>query len=251
MPRHSHQDAVDEQTFSRLLDAADELENDVHSVEATVILYLAGRLGMRAGEIAHMRSSWVNWDKQQIEIPYRQDCDKGRRGGMCGYCKKQSAQNARKRNRHLLDTAYADLDEDAVHAPASVYADVYDEFTTAEEMRATMWSPKTHNSARAIPFGFSDDVERALEEFFFHFDRYSHSRVSVNRRVDAVAERVGVDLYPHALRATAASWHAYRGVPAVALQSLFGWAKIAVAQKYIKLSGGATAKALEEAHSSR
>ena len=248
MPRHSHQDAVDERTFKQLLDAADKLDKDVHRVEAKGILYLAGRLGLRAGEIAHLRSSWVDWEKQQIQIPYYQECTKGRDGGMCGYCKKQSAQNARKRNRHLLDTEYTRLDDYEELAPAGVYAELYEDFTTTAEMRETMWSPKTHNSARAIPFGFSDEIESALEEFFFHFDRYSHSRVSVNRRVDAVAEKVGIDIYPHALRATAASWHAYRGVPAVALQALMGWAKLAVAQKYIKLSGGATARALEEAH---
>lgn len=54
--------------------------------------------------------------------------------------------------------------------------------------------------------------------------------------------------YPHSLRATAASFHAYKGVPSAALQDLFGWAQLSTAQKYLRLSGGATANALRDVH---
>lgn len=73
----------------------------------------------------------------------------------------------------------------------------------------------------------------------------------MNRRVDRVAEAAGLDpssVYPHALRATAATYHAYQGLPAAALQSMFGWGRLDVAQKYLRLSGSATADALEKAH---
>lgn len=55
-------------------------------------------------------------------------------------------------------------------------------------------------------------------------------------------------IYPHALRATAATYHAYNGLPAIALQNLMGWADLETAQKYLRKSAGATEKALEEIH---
>lgn len=77
------------------------------------------------------------------------------------------------------------------------------------------------------------------------------SRVSINRRVDRVAEEMGYPterVYPHSLRATAATWHAYSSLPPTALQALMGWSKLSVAQKYIRLSGEQTAQSLREAH---
>lgn len=49
---------------------------------------------------------------------------------------------------------------------------------------------------------------------------------------------------PHCLRATAANPHAYKGVAPVPLQALMGWSDLATAQKYIRISGTATADAL-------
>jgi site-specific recombinase XerD len=55
-------------------------------------------------------------------------------------------------------------------------------------------------------------------------------------------------IYPHCLRATAASYHAYRGVAPVPLQALMGWSDLATAQKYIRISGTATARAVRNIH---
>ncbi|WP_368409343.1 tyrosine-type recombinase/integrase [Halorussus gelatinilyticus] len=73
----------------------------------------------------------------------------------------------------------------------------------------------------------------------------------MNRRMDALADIASMDrekLYPHCLRATAATFYAFRGLNVVPLQSLMGWADMATAQKYIRLSGGATAQALNAVH---
>ena len=187
------------------------------------ILITGGRLGMRAGEIAHMKESWVNWNREQIEIPHHEKCEKGNDGGPCGYCKKAVRQS--------ID---------------------YNPERDFDELLSKYWKPKTSNSVRAVPISFSDRISATIRAFFSGRDRYEHSRVSINRRVTEVAEAAGIDpstCYPHCLRATAMSWHAYRGVPAVALQSLAGWGDLHVAQKYLRLSGGATANALQEAHS--
>jgi hypothetical protein len=50
------------------------------------------------------------------------------------------------------------------------------------------------------------------------------------------------------LGATAASYHAYQGVAPVPLQALMGWSDLATAQKYIRISGRATADALRQVH---
>jgi site-specific recombinase XerD len=63
-----------------------------------------------------------------------------------------------------------------------------------------------------------------------------------------VSDRIGKRVYPHALRATAATFHAYRGLDPVPLQALIGWSCLSTAQKYIRLSGGTTAKALNDIH---
>lgn len=223
MVRNSGQDAIDDATFERLVEATDEFSPPVDA-ESMFILMAAGRLGMRAGELCHMRAEWINWDRQMIEIPRRDPCDKGIDGGPCGNCYKGARQAAAK-----------------------------NEDVTVEEDIVERWKPKTPNSARAIPFGFSDRVKTTLEMFFSTRDIYPHSRCSVNRRVTALAEAADLPpstVYPHCLRATAATYHAYRGLPAPALQSLMGWANISVSNKYIRLSGGATAKALQDVHSS-
>lgn len=221
MPRHAHQNAVDEQTFERLLKAADQLK-DPYDAECRLILLLGGRLGLRAGEITHLRSEWIDWQRKHIRIPAYDPCDHGKNDGVCGYCRKQARQQARKNDDVELEEA---LEE--------------------------RWTPKTRHSVRTIPFGFDERIEEILEEFFFMRDGYPASRCSVNRRVNKVCEEAGYpkdELYPHALRATAATWHAYSGVPVAALQSLFGWAELQTAQKYVRLSGGATQEALQNVH---
>jgi integrase len=215
--RHSHQDALDDEMFERLWSAAREFDEPFQS-EASLILMAGGRLGMRAGEIAHMRESWLDRDRKQIEIPTHEPCD-------CGDCQDSARQSV----------------------------DYRPDETNFEDQLDRRWCPKTPTSARAIPYSFSERAEATVEAFFSQYDAYPHSRTSINRRVDRLLDALGLPrdyCYPHALRATAATHHAYSGLPAAALQSLMGWSKISTANKYIRLSGGATADALHEAHSS-
>jgi len=221
MTQHSHERALSESEFERVLEATHEL-SDPFDVQCRFVLIAGGRLGMRAGEICHFRQEWIDWDTYQIHIPSFDPCDKGRDGGPCGYCKKR----ARSAVRHHDDL----------------------KFETALDQR---WNPKTPNSARAIPFDFDERVQDVVEEFTFRYDRYPASRASINRRVDRMMEAAGYrksKCAPHPLRATAATYMAYRGLPGPALQALFGWSKLGTANKYLRLSGGATQKALYDAH---
>lgn len=214
MPRNAHQDALDESEFRRLLDATEDLDEPFQT-EAAAILVFGGRLGLRAGEIMHISEGWINWERDMLEIPGYDPCQ-------CGYCRQQ-AELATEHNEDL----------------------------TIEDAIAERWNPKTRHSVRTVPFDFDPEVKAAVSVFFDRFDEYEHSRASINRRVDRVAEAAGIptdSIYPHALRATAATNLAYAGVPAPALQNMMGWSKLSTASKYIRLSGTATADALLDAH---
>lgn len=221
MTQHSHERALSDAEFEEVLAATHELE-EPFNVQCRFVLVAGGRLGMRAGEICHFRASWVDWDKRQIRIPAFDPCDKSD-GKPCGYCKKRA--------RSAVEN--------------------HDDWTFAHALDRR-WNPKTPNSARAIPFDFDAKVQDVVEEFTFWYDRYPLSRASINRRVDRMVAAAGYPVdktAPHPLRATAATYHAYRGLPAPALQSLFGWSDLGTAMKYLRLSGGATQQALYEAHS--
>lgn len=222
MVRHSREDAISDAQFDRMFDAADDMP-EPYRLDCLYILITAGRLGLRAGELCHLEESWVNWERDQLEIPSHQPCEKGRDGGPCGYCRHQSRQSVEKTGV---------------------------DYETAIKR---MWSPKTSTAARAVPFGFDDRVETVLEEFFMFRDGFERSRSAVNRRVDRVLDAVGLPrstCYPHSLRATAAIYHATRGLNTAALQALMGWNQLATAQKYVLLSGEQTRRALMDAHGS-
>lgn len=222
MPRHSHQDAVPEPVYRDLLKAAANIDDEQRRREARFVLIAAGRLGLRAGEIAHVSADWLDWNKQILEVPAYDRCRKGRDGGLCGYCQKRARQSASNHDN-----------------------------LTLPEAKARRWEPKTENSARAVPYDFADEVQEALEAFFFHEESYAHSRASINRRLNEVIRVSDYpdDLcYPHALRATAATYHAHSGVNPVPLQHLFGWSDIQTANKYIRKSGAQTQMALRDAH---
>jgi len=222
MVRHSREDAITDKQFDRLYQAAQKMA-EPYRLDCLFVLIGAGRLGLRAGELCHVDETWINWERRQLEIPSIDPCTEGRDGGVCGYCRDQAISAAQ--------CADGDL--------------------SMEDALAQRWEPKTDNGARAIPFGFDDRVGTVLEEFFMFRDGYDRSRSSINRRVDRMLEAADYPTsltYPHALRATAAMYHASRGVNTAALQALMGWKKLDTAQAYVRLSGEQTRRALEQAH---
>jgi integrase len=182
---------------------------------------------MRAGEVAHMTEQWVDWREKVIRVPAFDPCRKGRLTDQpCGYCR-------------TLAGSIAQNNEEL----------------SVEQAVSTRWSPKTAASARAIPFDFDIRVEMVVERFFDDLDSYPHCRGSVNRRVTDAAEAAdGLDntrVYPHALRATASTFHASRGLTGLPLQSFMGWEKLATAETYLNGTAEATRRALRSVHSSR
>jgi len=66
--RHSKADAISEREFELLVQSCRELDG-YYALQARFVVFAAGRLGLRAGEIAHCRASWVDWRRNRIEIP--------------------------------------------------------------------------------------------------------------------------------------------------------------------------------------
>jgi integrase len=222
MTRHAKDGALDDREFELLLEGARSLD-EYHRLGATFVIQAAGRLGLRRGEIAHMDESWIDWRERMIRIPATETCTKGRDGGPCGDCVKL-AQQAVEHNPGL-------------------------DYETALDRR---WKPKTDNAVRSVPFDWDPRAELAIERFFDEFAAYPWSVQSINRRVDRAAEAAeeisAADVFPHGLRATAASTHAARGLDVIPLQSLMGWAELSTAMNYVRSSGENTARALKQTH---
>ncbi len=153
--RHSHQDALTHREFERLLKACEHLP-EPDRFEARLICLMAGRCGQRAGEIAHTTMEWIDWDRQIIRTPEREN-------GTCGYCRRQAKQEA-DHNKNLF---------------------------FAQAMRSR-WHPKTVASARVIPFDVSLRVELCIERLADHYCEFPKSRSTINRWVHQAAEHSGL-----------------------------------------------------------
>lgn len=68
--------------------------DDYHQLQSEFVIYLAGRLGMRSGEIVHLESDWVDMENKTVNIPLHEGCEKGDGGGLCGYCLQNAKQMA-------------------------------------------------------------------------------------------------------------------------------------------------------------
>lgn len=219
---HSKEDALSEREFELLVEASYDMEG-YRKTETQLIIFLAGRLGLRAGEITHLNESWVDFQEKILSIPPHVDCQKGKNGGLCGYCKQQIRQAAE----------YNDLKYDKI--------------------KNNWWRPKTEAGIRGIPWDFSPRSQLAIERFFEDFNQYSHSYTSINRRIKSAAkiseELSPDDVYSHALRASAATYHASRGLETHALTSFMGWANMSTAHAYIARSDENTRRAIRATHS--
>lgn len=220
--RHSKEDALNQREFELLVEGSYRLDDDYFELETRLVIFLAGRLGMRGGEIAHLKEDWIDWHRNMIKIPRYEKCTDGRDGGICGHCRNAAEQ--------MVD-----------HNPGL-------SLEVAEDL---MWSPKTEAAAREIPLEASTRAKIVLERYFDRFDEYMASRGVVNRRVTRAAKAADKEIdpdttYPHALRATCASHFAARQIDIVSLKSMMGWASYQTAENYLAESGKRTEKALRQ-----
>jgi len=217
---HSKEDALSDREFELLVEGTYEM-GDYYALEARFVCLVAGRLGLRAGEIVHMTEEWIDWRRRMIVIPAHEPCGKGRDGGLCGYCRQLAEQRA----EHNADVSI-------------------------DEALAERWTPKTKAAAREVPFDAHPRAELVVEAYFDRFHAFQTSKTGLNRRLNRAAEKAdGLcpdDVRPHGLRATAATYFASRGLDVIALQSMFGWANLSTARNYLARSGENTARAIRD-----
>jgi integrase len=89
--RHTKEDALSEREWELLWEGAQSLEAP-YDLDAQLVVMAGGRLGLRAGEIAHLCEDWIDWQTDTIQIPHHDSCDFGRDGGICGYCRRCARQ---------------------------------------------------------------------------------------------------------------------------------------------------------------
>jgi len=243
---HSRDDALSDREFERLVDASYQIDDADIALEARATLYLCGRLGLRAGEAAHVHEDWVDWAGRTIDIPEFDSCEKGKFDGeVCGNCRLRAMDNLQTNNlteQEAIDAIYHVLD-DAVVAQLSD-AEIFERSValrdevnmTYQEAVGQRWQPKTPQSARKVPFDFSARIELCLERFFDRFGGWMKSKCTMNRRLDRLVEIAELegDVYLHCLRATAASAHASRDISVFALMSVMGWVDPATARTYVQ-----------------
>lgn len=230
--RHSKEDALTSRQFERLLEGARELGDSdyYYTPDPVFAIYAMGRLGLRRGELTHLREEWIDYRAEMIEIPSHDRCTFGKDGGPCGYCRQLAAQRVE----------YAAENDDV-------------EDLDLETALEWVWVPKTKAAAREIYYGWDPRATMYLERYFDseEYDRYEASGTAIGRRVTKAAELAGLDadaLHPHALRATAATFHAARGLPATALMQMFGWCNLSTAEVYIGRNSGNTKRQLDGIH---
>lgn len=112
------------------------------------------------------------------------------------------------------------------------------------------WHPKSKASIRSLPI--TDIIANDLYTFLQRSPRGFHiTRQEIWWKIKQIAKRAkikigglsGDTIFPHALRATAATNFAAKGMTAVALCYVMGWAELEMGQHYINI-----AKAKSEAH---
>lgn len=223
MRQQTREKALTEREFERLLMGAMRLNDPEKSMEARAAILIGGRMGLRPGEVIHIDESWINCRREMLSIPGHDPCTKGRDGGPCGYCQQAAKQQ---------------IDHDAEKDLESVL-DRY-------------WNPKTDAAVRDIPYGWDQRIAVAVEWLIDTHGCWPYSFSTLQRRLE-IALELADGLSPddttlHGLRATAASYHAGRGLDPGPLQSMFGWEDLSTARNYIAVDGELTARALGEVH---
>jgi len=256
---HARDDALSPREFEQLITASHQIDDGI-GLECRALLYLTGRLGLRKGEVAHLSEDWIDWNDRMLTIPEHDRCTKGTNDDeVCGYCRRRAKDRADANNitqseavdaiKHVLDDdEAAAVDADDLEAEAeSLKSEV--NISMAESL-SQQWQPKTSNSERRIPFDFDVRVELVIKEFFEKYDGWSASASTINRRINRVADLSRVDscVYPHALRATAASYHASRDISVHSLMSIMGWADPSTARAYVTANADQAAKEIRSKH---
>lgn len=217
----SAENALSVEEYEKLLNGVQQLE-PLYDLVMEFVVIATGRLGLRSGELMHIRPEWVDHENKWIHVPAHEKCQRGRDGGICGMCRNLAKQTAKQND------------------------------ISREDAEKLYWKSKSARSERKVPYSFSDRCERVVTEYFEEFDKLQGSRNTIIRRLNKAVDLSDLErdrVTPHGLRATAATYHAGTGIDVWTLQAMMGWAYAATAEHYILNSGERTKVVLEEHHS--
>lgn len=184
--------------------------------------------GMRRSEVAHMRKDWVHINDHaaklmganHIKLPEgRIPCD-------CETCQRQAFWKLRRGKKQRTAKWYSKKQTEFYQLRNKGELPKLDSY----------WMPKSKSGSRVIPI-LNNEYKRELKIWF-----KTHDKVDINPlKIYAMVKRVGKlafgpekIIYPHVLRATAATILANNSLSERNLTLFFGWKDSNSAKPYIK-----------------
>jgi integrase len=258
----SSDEALREPTYRRLYLGALEIDNSERQLKACYIILLAGRMGLRTGEIQHVREEWIDWDRGEIAIPQHDPC-------ACANCWIRAKQKASGEDEDIreeivelfedrvsdgsdrdIEEVVDNLPDDDEALPDEIAEEIVgpeddeSERTAEAILYEERWRPKYARSARRVPFGHSRRLTAVIVEFMKKHDHLEITQVAMMNLVEEAAEHAdGVDpenITIRGLRATASTHYATYIRNPKALQDLMGWTRIETAARYLRRAGAFT-----------
>lgn len=140
-----------------------------------------------------------------------------------------------------LKQSWVNLDEGTITVPTRQYCDCPE----CKVKRDGIWRPKTRRGARTIPI--HPILLPIMSEYLVGHEKLGLTRQRLWQIVQKLGRDAGIPhVYPHCLRATAATILAYQGISAASLQYDFGWARLSSAEEYVKSDMKRAMKEAEE-----
>ena len=170
-----------------------------------MIVIGTGIIGLREGELAHLRRQWIDFEYGIIKIPTHEPCD-------CYKCRNSYREKLMRQN-------------------------IIKDNISNEEIRKHYWQPK-YQHGRSISFRIGPDIELFLKKFFTEYDIFPVSQKLIYDYVKKLGAMTGIEpIYPHACRASAAMQFARDGYNTFQLMGMMGWTDLETARHYVRLSG--------------
>ena len=256
----SSDEALRQATYRRLYLGACMIEDSKKKLEACYIILLAGRLGLRTGEIQHVREGWIDWMRGEIAIPRHDPCgcmncwvaakqkassdEDEFREEMSEVIEKQIGSDTDRDTDEIIDEMLPEDDELPPEVEDENDETDEDDRTAEDILYEERWQPKYERSARRIPFGHSERLTAVIMEYLQQYDYMEITQPTMNNRVERAAELAeGVDpknITIRGLRATAATNYATYIRNPKAIQDLMGWTRIETGARYFRRAGGFT-----------
>lgn len=203
---------LDKDEFRQLIQAC---EKSNEPIQNKFILISMGVLGLRPGEIAHIRKSWVDFDREIITIPAHEPCS-------CKYCIERVK---KKTKRYSIST---------------------------QEVQKQYWRPKNKAGARYIPFGFDPEVKKIFVEGINELEKCPLTVLQIKNRLSRLNQKAGLTkVTPMNLRSYAATQFAYDGLSCYDLLKIMGWSNPKVSSDCVKQTKDSLIKEFKNVYGTR